>query len=112
MAEEDVLAPQEEELEGEEEAAGETETEAAEPSLQDQLKEKISVKVDDVGPLRKKMTVSIPREFLSERLNEQYDELRRDANVPGFRKERAPRRLLEKRFGNEVGETLVQQVVS
>jgi len=32
--------------------------------------------------------------------------------VPGFRKGRAPRRLLEKRFGGEVSDTLVQQLVS
>ena len=30
--------------------------------------------------------------------------MRKDALVPGFRKGRAPRRLLEKRFGKEVGE--------
>lgn len=103
MADEEVL--DEEQEEG---AAAE----AAEPSLQDQLKEKIDIKVEDVGSLRKKLTVGVPKDFISERLNEQYGELRRDAAVPGFRKGRAPRRLLEKRFGSEVGDTLVQQLVS
>ena len=65
-----------------------------------------------MGPLRKKLTVGIPKEFVTSRLDEQYTELRRDAAVPGFRKGRAPRRLLEKRFGGEVGDTLVQQLVS
>ncbi len=53
MADEDVLA-------GQEDA---TQVEAAEPSLQDKLKEKIDVKVEDVGPLRKKLTVGVPKEF-------------------------------------------------
>ena len=109
MADEEVLEQPSEQEEAQE---GAGESEAAEPSLQAQLKEKIDVKLEDVGPLRKKVTVSVPREFVTERLDEQYGELRRDANVPGFRKGRAPRRLLEKRFGGEVGDTLVQQLVS
>jgi len=104
MADEDVLN----QPEGE---ATDVDT-ADEPQLQEQLKEKINVQVEEVGPLRRKLTVAVPRDFVDERLNDQYAELRRDAAVPGFRKGRAPRRLLEKRFGNEVSETLVQQLVS
>lgn len=81
-------------------------------SLQDKLKEVIDVQVEEVGPLRRKLTITVPRDTLDGQVNEQYDELRREAVVPGFRKGRAPRRLLEKRFGSEVGETLVQQLVS
>jgi trigger factor len=36
----------------------------------------------------------------------QYGELRKDALVPGFRKGRAPRRLLEKRFGKDTKEAI------
>jgi trigger factor len=83
-----------------------------EESLEDKLKEVIDVQVEDLAPLRRKLTISVPRDTLDDQVKEQYDELRREAMVPGFRKGRAPRRLLEKRFGNEVGETLVQQLVS
>jgi len=82
-----------------------------EKSLEDKLKEVVEVDVEDVGGLRKKLTITIPRDALDEQLDEQYGELRREAMVPGFRKGRAPRRLLEKRFGNEVSETLVQQLI-
>ncbi len=108
MADEDVLEQQTDEETGPEPTEGEGEK----PSLQEQLKEKIGVNVEEVGPLRKKLTVAVPREFITAQLDEQYSELRRDANVPGFRKGRAPRRLLEKRFGSEVGDTLVQQLVT
>ena len=60
--------------------------------------------VEDVGPCKKKVTVEIPEETIKEMVDEQYRELRRDAVLPGFRKGRAPRRLLEKRFGKETGE--------
>ncbi len=65
---------------------------------------KNTVAVEDVGPCKKKVTVEIPEETIKEVVDEQYRELRRDAVLPGFRKGRAPRRLLEKRFGKETGE--------
>ncbi len=106
MADEDIQGQQ---TDGGDEA--ETES-AAEPSLQDKLKEKIDVRVEDVGTLRKKLTITVPRDAIDSQLDDQYEELRREALVPGFRKGRAPRRLLEKRFGHDVGETLVQQFLT
>ena len=65
---------------------------------------KNTVAVEDVGPCKKKVIVEIPEETIKEAADEQYRELRREAVLPGFRKGRAPRRLLEKRFGKETGE--------
>ncbi|UCD29082.1 MAG: trigger factor [Planctomycetota bacterium] len=107
MVDEDIQDPQVDEID----EAEEVEVEEEKKSLEDRLTEAVEVEVDDVGSLRKKVTITIPRETLDEEINEQYGELRREALVPGFRKGRAPRRLLEKRFGNEVNETLVQQLV-
>jgi trigger factor len=84
----------------------------AEESLEAKLKEVIDIQVDDIGPLRKKLTVTVPEDAIAEQLDDQYSEMQREAQVPGFRKGRAPRRLLEKRFGNEISETLIQQLVS
>jgi trigger factor len=105
----DEEMPGEPEGEEEEEAA---EGEEAKPSLAEMLKEVVEVQAEDVGTLRKKLTVTIPRDFVDQQKDEQYGELRRDAVVPGFRRGRAPRRLLEKRFGSDVNETLVQQLVT
>ncbi|MCU0916228.1 MAG: hypothetical protein MUC88_16955 [Planctomycetes bacterium] len=65
---------------------------------------KNTVAVEDVGPCKKKVVVEVPEETIKETVDEQYRELRRDAVLPGFRRGRAPRRLLEKRFGKETGE--------
>ncbi|MHB0945846.1 MAG: trigger factor [Sedimentisphaerales bacterium] len=62
------------------------------------------VKIEDAGPCKKKVSIEIPAEKIGKMFDVQYEELRRDSIVPGFRKGRAPRRLLEKRFGKEVGE--------
>lgn len=62
------------------------------------------VNIEDAGTLRKKVSVKIPRERIDAKLDEMFGELSVSAQVPGFRIGRAPRRLLEKRFGQEVGE--------
>ncbi len=67
---------------------------------------KNTVAVEEVGPCKKKVVVEIPEETIKETADEQYRELRRDAVLPGFRKGRAPRRLLEKRFGKETSEQI------
>ncbi len=83
-----------------------------EQSLQEKLKDAISVKVDEIGSLRKKVVITIPRASIDEQLDNRYDELREKASVPGFRPGRAPQKLIEKRFGSEVGEEVNQQLVS
>jgi trigger factor len=60
------------------------------------------VTVEDIGPCKKKITVEIPESKVKESLGKKYDQLRKDAVLPGFRKGRAPLRLLEKRFGSDV----------
>jgi len=65
---------------------------------------KNTVTVEEAGPCKKLVSIEIPEEAISNAINERYDSLGREAMVPGFRKGRAPRRLLEKRFGKEVSE--------
>ncbi len=78
---------------------------------QEKLKEAIIVDAEDVGTLRKKLTITIPSDTLDERRSEQYTELKRDSVVPGFRKGHAPLKLIEKRFGSEVGGQLLSQLL-
>ena len=65
---------------------------------------KNTVTIEEAGPCKKKISVEIPEETIKEVTDEQYESLRKEAMVPGFRKGRAPRRLLEKRFGKETAE--------
>ena len=62
------------------------------------------VTIEEAGPCRKKVVVEIPQEAVKNATDERYNSLRKEAMVPGFRKGRAPRRLLEKRFGKETTE--------
>jgi len=67
---------------------------------------KNKVKIEEAGPCKKKVIIEIPQETVKSAADEQYESLRREAIIPGFRKGRAPRRLLEKRFGKETSEQI------
>ena len=67
---------------------------------------KNTVTIEEAGPCKKKLIVEIPEESIKSATDEQYETLRKEAAVPGFRKGRAPRRLLEKRFGKETTEQI------
>ncbi len=69
------------------------------------------VTVEDVGTLRKKLTVTVGRDRIQAKFDEMFGELARSAAVPGFRVGHAPRRLIEKRFGKEVGEDVRNALV-
>ena len=70
-----------------------------------------TVAAEDVGVLRKKVTVTVPRQRIDAKFNEMFGELSKTAMVPGFRIGHAPRRLIEKRFGKEVGEDVRNALV-
>jgi trigger factor len=84
-----------------EQQATETETDKEEsPAI------KNTVTIEEIGPCRKKVIIEVPEESIKAATDEQYEKLRKEALVPGFRKGRAPRRLLEKRFGKETAEQI------
>ncbi len=56
------------------------------------------VEINDVGPCKKHIKVTIEREDIENRLNDKFKELMSDASVPGFRPGKAPRKLVERRF--------------
>lgn len=96
---EQSTAPEEEQPTAPEEASTTLEEEQA-------AKPKNIVTIEEAGPCKKKVSIEIPEEKIKNATDEKYNELRKEALVPGFRKGRAPRRLLEKRFGKETTEQI------
>jgi trigger factor len=84
--------------------------EEAERLLED-LKKEVKAEVKDIGVLRKELRVTVPAKIIADHLDHNYAEIRHDAIVPGFRKGRATRRLIEKRFGHEVRESLTTSII-
>ncbi|MCC7388774.1 MAG: trigger factor [Phycisphaerales bacterium] len=71
-----------------------------------------TVTISDVGPSRKKITIEIPAETVSAKMTDSLDTLAVEAALPGFRKGRAPKRLIEKRFGTTLRSEAKQQMVA
>ena len=71
-----------------------------------------NIRVEDAGPATKKVHVEIPKEKVTEKIAEQYKELRHEAVIPGFRKGRAPQKLIEKKFSDDVKEQVRRSLIS
>ncbi len=67
-------------------------------------KQKLSLEVEIASPgaCQRHVTVKVAREDIDRYLAEAYDELAPKAEVPGFRPGRAPRKLVESRFKEQV----------
>jgi trigger factor len=88
----------------EEEQATEPKTEQQETTEEQAPAIKYTATIEEAGPCKKKVSIEVLEESIKNSTDEQYETLRKEALVPGFRKGRAPRRLLEKRFGKEATE--------
>ena len=73
---------------------------------------KSSVRIEDVGPSRKRLTITIPGAKVADQLKESINAVASEAEIPGFRKGRVPRSLVEKRFGAMVRNEARNQLVA
>ena len=108
MPEEQNTQPEQDVTESESPEASEVEaplvesTEPAEEKTEEKLQ--CSVNVEESGPCKKKISIDIDRAQIDKELDKQYGELRYTAQIPGFRKGRSPRRLIEKRYGEDISD--------
>jgi trigger factor len=64
----------------------------------------LDIKIDKPSACERHVTVSISRADVDRYIGEAYDELMPKAEVPGFRPGRAPRKLVESRFKEQIGD--------
>lgn len=55
----------------------------------------------DIGPCQRELSIRVPAEEMAKELDEAYQQLARSRRIPGFRPGKAPRAVLESRFGKE-----------
>ena len=70
------------------------------------------VAIEDVGPAAKRLTITISSEVIGRKLTESLGALANEATLPGFRRGKIPRRLLEKRFGSAVRSEAKDQLIA
>ncbi len=71
-----------------------------------------AVSIEEAGPSTKRVSVEIPADRIASKLDEQFKELRHEAAIPGFRPGHAPRKLIEKRFNEDVRDQVRRALVS
>jgi len=70
------------------------------------------VDITETGPCTRSLSITIPASVVEERLEMQLGTLVAEAALPGFRKGRVPRALLERRFGANVRQETRGQLIS
>ncbi|MHC4416234.1 MAG: trigger factor [Planctomycetota bacterium] len=70
------------------------------------------VGVEEVGPALKRLTITVPADVIAEKLEESMGALATEAALPGFRRGKVPRRLVEKRFGSAVRNETRNQLIA
>jgi trigger factor len=70
------------------------------------------VKIEDAGPAKKRLTITIPAETISEKIDDSIATLAAESALPGFRKGRAPKQLIERRFGTAVRNETKSQLIA
>ena len=70
-----------------------------------------TVTIEPAGPARKKLRIEIPPERIAAKLGENFQSLQDEAAIPGFRRGKAPMRLVERRFGSDVRKEVRSQLL-
>ena len=85
-------------------------TETDEPTAEESLGTRSDI--EEVSACKRRMKASVPAEKVREELDRNYKDLTRTVQVPGFRRGRVPRKLLESRYGQEVESEVKDSLVN
>jgi len=72
----------------------------------------VDVAVEDAGPCKKRVKITVPHAEIQKKIEESYERLRESVVIDGFRKGHIPRKLMERRFGEEVVEEVKQTLLA
>jgi trigger factor len=85
-------------------STSDTDVPVGDASTDEKPKLSLDVKVDDPSTCQRHVTVTISRTDIDRYFSDAFDEFQPKAEVPGFRPGRAPRKLVESRFRDQVAD--------
>jgi trigger factor len=71
----------------------------------------MKVQVEELSPIEKKLSIEVDTTRVDDELSRAYAALAKQVRMPGFRQGKAPRRILEQRYREQVEDEVVQRVV-
>ncbi len=72
----------------------------------------MKIGIEEIAPCKKLIKVEVPSETIEQEWQKQLNKLSGMVNLPGFRKGKAPRKLIEKRYNERISDEVKQSVVS
>lgn len=68
--------------------------------------------IEEITPVKKRLTVEVESEEVDRKIDEAYRELKKKARVDGFRPGKVPRNILERYFGEQVTQDVKRGLMS
>lgn len=72
----------------------------------------MSVQVDQISSFQKRLQFNVPGTEVARKLDEAYKTLAHRVNIPGFRRGKVPRKLLEQRFGRQIKGEVAADIIN
>jgi len=72
----------------------------------------ITVEIETLSACERKIVITVPPEEIDRYFSKEFDEIIENANVPGFRKGRAPKKLVAKRYKKMVQDRVKSMLVA
>lgn len=76
------------------------------------MTETTSVKIEEINPVKKKLTFEIPWDDVRKELDSAYEKIGKKARIKGFRPGKTPRKLLETYYKDEAEGEAVSSIIS
>lgn len=67
--------------------------------------------IEEISPTTRRLKINVPSDVIQSETDSVYNNLRMTTNIPGFRTGKAPRAILEKKFGKNVEAQIIEKVV-
>lgn len=71
----------------------------------------VVISVEDIGPCRKELKVEVPAPAVEAETRRVIDEVSRKVQIPGFRKGKVPRQVVERRFRQEIEQDVLERLL-
>jgi trigger factor len=76
------------------------------------VSETMKTSVEEISPVRKRLTVEVEAEEVDRKIDEAYRTLKKKAKVHGFRPGKVPREILERYYGEQVVQEVTKDLVN
>src|SRR3989338_5051319 len=71
----------------------------------------LKVEISDVKPSVKKLKIEVSTEIVNREIDEAYKNISKSANIQGFRKGKAPRKILEQHYKERLESDVLQRII-